>query len=205
MFKTPLIASLLAFSMAGIAHAETLTAFDVSENHTRVFMAAAPVHDNGRPAHGNAFVSQGYIYPAGTLEADTRGVLADGRPAFPDIVLGTWTCDGYFVGEGANAKTGVWIVSRQVFAFDDGNTIVTQGTEIVDAGIENPRPITGATGDYAHQNGSMVQTLLGFSEQMTVNVTFRIKDDVESELDPLDWDSGGPVGPIGTVRTVPES
>lgn len=205
MYKTPLFASLLTFSLAGFAHAETLTAFDVSENHTRIFMANAPMHENGMPAHGNAFISQGYIYPAGTLEADTRGVTADGLPAFPDLVLGTWTCDGYFVGEGANAKTGVWIISRQVFAFEDGNTIITQGTEIADTGIENPRPITGATGDYADHSGSMVQTLLGFSEQMTVNVRFHLKDGVETELDPLEWDSGGPVGPIGTVRTVPET
>lgn len=173
MLKTFMITSALV--LAGSAHAEAPMAFDVAEDHTRIFMAEAPLHENGYPAHGNAFISQGYIYPAGTLEADTTGTLEDGSPAFPELVLGTWTCDGYFVGEGANATTGVWIISRQVFAFDDGDTIITQGTEIVDTGVENLRPITGATGSYAMSGGTMVQTLLGFSEQMTVNVAFRIE------------------------------
>ncbi len=186
------------------------------------------------PAHGNAFVSQGYIYPAGTLEADTAGVLEDGSPAFPDLVLGTWTCEGYFVGEGANATTGVWVISRQVFVFENGDTIITQGTEIVDTGIENLRPITGATGDYADVDGAMIQTLLGFSEQMTVNVAFRLQDgaldhagaapsaaDFEAidaganrmdngymsvdEGDELEWDSGAPVGPIFDPIGVPST
>ncbi|WP_424968497.1 hypothetical protein [Dinoroseobacter sp. S375] len=176
MMKTLFTAAALTLALGSIAQAEALRAFDVAEDHTRIFMADAPLHENGMPAHGNAFISQGYIYPAGTLEAETAGVLPDGRPAFPDLVLGQWTCDGYFVGEGANATSGVWIISRQVFAFEGGETIVTQGTEIVDTGVENLRPITGATGTVAAGAAGMVQTLLGFSEQMTVNITFRIAD-----------------------------
>ncbi|MEM1079401.1 MAG: hypothetical protein AAGI09_12825 [Pseudomonadota bacterium] len=176
MMKTLLTSAALSLALSSIALADAPRAFDVAEDHTRIFMADAPLHDNGMPAHGNAFISQGYIYPAGTLEAETAGVLADGRPAFPDLVLGHWTCDGYFVGDGANATSGVWIISRQVFAFDDGGTIITQGTEIVDTGVENLRPITGATGLYAQGAEGMVQTLLGFSEQMTVNISFRITD-----------------------------
>ena len=214
MLKTLLTSSALALSLAGFAQADAPMAFDVAEDHTRIFMTDAPVHENGYPAHGNAFVTQGYIYPAGTLEADTAGVLEDGRPAFPDLVLGTWTCDGYFVGDGAKATTGVWVISRQVFAFEDGDTIVTQGTEIVDAGVENLRPITGATGDYADHAGGMIQTLLGFSEQMTVNASFRMIEDADhanaathasgfayeagfvDEGDPMEWDSGVPLGPL---------
>lgn len=219
MFRSFMMSSSLVLSLAGFAHADAPTAFDVAENHTRIFMASAPVHDDGMPAHGNAFISQGYIYPAGTLSADTSGVLKDGSPAFPDKVLGTWTCDGYFVGEGGNATTGVWVISRQVFDFAEGDKIVTQGTEIVDTGVENQRPITGATGDYANFDGHMVQTLLGVSEEMTVNVTFRLEENnhksalkriedldaaqgahsgrsIPDEKSHLDWDSGGPVGPI---------
>lgn len=224
MLKTLLTSSALALSLVGLAQADTPMAFDVAEDHTRIYMADAPLHENGMPAHGNAFISQGYIYPAGTLQAGTTGVLEDGSPAFPDLVLGTWTCDGYFVGEGANAVTGVWIISRQVFAFEDGDTIITQGTEVVDAGVENLRPVTGATGDYAGLDGPMVQTLLGFSEQMTVNATFRLVDaDTDhahaapeasvrkeatsglaavNEDDPFEWDSGVPVGPIFDDITV---
>ncbi len=226
MFKTLLTSSALALSLGGLAQAEAPMAFDVAEDHTRIFMADTPLHENGMPAHGNAFISQGYIYPAGTLKADTLGVLEDGSPAFPELVLGTWTCDGYFVGEGANATSGVWVISRQVFAFEDGDTIVTQGTEIVDTGVENLRPITGATGDYAGQRGAMSQTMLGFSEQMTVNVTFRIEpeaadqasvrpdaDENRSAYVPglidednhLEWDSGAPVGPITETDVLPST
>jgi len=220
MLKTVFSTSAFALSLASIAHADAPMAFDVAEDHTRIFMAAQPLHENDMPAHGNAFVSQGYIYPEGTLEANTAGVLEDGSPAFPALVLGSWTCDGYFVGEGGNATTGVWVISRQVFAFDGGDTIITQGTEIADTGVENLRPITGATGDYAEHSGGMYQTLLGLSERMTVNVTFRMVgedsdnayfspsdltgvQDISAEIDgaPLDesnhleWDSGFPVGP----------
>ncbi len=225
MTRTLLTTSALALSLAGAAQADAPMAFDVAEDHTRIFMADTPLHSNGMPAHGNAFVSQGYIYPAGTLEADTAGVLEDGSAAFPDLVLGTWTCDGYFVGEGANATSGVWIISRQVYPVDDGDTIITQGTEIVDAGVANLRPVTGASGDYAEISGGMYQTLLGFSERMTVNVSFRLEgaglDHASSEpvalpyatvqpvaapagprqilvdeSDHLEWDSGAPVGPV---------
>lgn len=228
MIKT-LIASTAALTLfcGSAAQADALMAFDVAENHKKIFMAEAPLHENGMPAHGNAFISQGYIYPAGTLEADTKGVLEDGSPAYPNKVLGTWTCDGYLVGDGGNAKTGVWIISRQVFDFKDGDKIITQGTEIVDTGVENLRPITGASGDYREFHGDMAQTLLGFSEQMTVNVSFRLTDasTKKAQLNPadmgtyapnashpytsfdqssyqedhhLDWDSGFSVGPIPT-------
>ena len=225
MFKSLIYSSAVILSLVNWAHAENPLAFDVAEDHTRIFMANAPLHENGMPAHGNAFISQGYIYPAGTLKPDTTGVLPDGRPAFPDLVLGTWTCDGYFVGEGGNATTGIWIISRQTFVFGNGDTIVTQGTEIVDPGVENLRPVTGATGDYAHFSESMGQTLLGFSDQMTVNIAFRVvserneaanirnrkvisqtdaamQDRIENghqiriEDSHLEWDSGGPVGPV---------
>lgn len=180
MFKLFIGASALSL-MAGAALAGPKS-FDVAEDHTRIFMAEAPLHENGMPAHGNAFVSQGYIYPAGTLSAGTVGVNADGSPAFPELVLGTWTCDGYFVGEGGNASTGVWVISRQVFAFEDGDTLISQGTEIADAGVPNLRPITGGTGAYDNVEGDLYQTLLGLNEHMAVNVSFQIGDQEQAAL-----------------------
>lgn len=172
MFKTLISSTAFALSLATVVWAEAPTAFDVAEDHTRIFMSAQPVHENGMPAHGNAFVSQGYIYPEGTLADGTVGVLEDGSPAFPDLVLGTWTCDGYFVGEGGNATTGVWIISRQTFAFKDGATVVTQGTEIADIGQHNLRPVTGATGDSADIDGGLVQTTVGFNDFWGLSATY---------------------------------
>ena len=34
------------------------------------------------PAYGNPFVTEGYLYPSGTL-GGSNGVLPDGRPEFP--------------------------------------------------------------------------------------------------------------------------
>lgn len=177
MIKNLLLATALAAVAACDAYAaQPLSRFDVAEDHTRFSFAAAPVHDSGMPAHGNPFVTQGYIYPAGTLDGNITGVLKDGSPAFPDKVLGTWTCDGWFVGEGGDATTGVWLVSRQIMQFTNGDVIITQGTELADAGVVNTRPITGATGTYAEFDGVMLQTLIGFNDHMGVNATFEIPE-----------------------------
>ncbi len=225
MFKTLITSTAIALSLATFSHAEAPMAFDVAEDHTRIHMAAAPVHENGMPAHGNAFVSQGYIYPEGTLADGIVGVLEDGSPAFPDLVLGTWTCDGYFVGEGGNATTGVWIISRQTFAFNDGTTVVTQGTEIADIGQPNLRPVTGATGDFADIDGGLIQTTLGFNDFWGLSATYAFEapesdavkpqdaalraDGYQSiavdEDDHLEWDSGAPVGPISDERMIPST
>ncbi len=225
MFRTSLSVLSLMAASSGVAQADALTAFDVAEDHTRISMAAEPVHENGMPAHGNAFVSQGYIYPEGTLADGTVGVLEDGSPAFPDLVLGTWTCDGFFVGEGGNATTGVWIISRQTFAFNDGATFVTQGTEIADIGRPNLRPVTGATGDYAKIDGGLIQTTLGFTDFWGLSATYSFEvpatnastaqdaayvgEDTNAipidEDDHLEWDSGVPVGPIFEERSIPST
>jgi hypothetical protein len=225
MFKTLIASTAIALSLANFARAEAPKAFDVAEDHTRIFMAAAPLHENGMPAHGNAFVSQGYIYPEGTLADGTVGVLEDGSPAFPDLVLGTWTCDGYFVGEGGNATTGVWIISRQTFAFNDGATVVTQGTEIADIGQPNLRPVTGATGDFVDVDGGLIQTTLGFNEFWGLSATYEFEatsmeraaeqdaafrggdfpQGAVDQDDHLEWDSGVPVGPIFDEPSIPST
>lgn len=124
-------------------------------------------------------------------------------------MLGTWTCDGYFVGDAGNATSGVWVISRQVFAFEDGDTIITQGTEIADIGKENLRPVTGATGHYADVQGDLIQTTLGFNDFMAISATYefetQMRDDAARDMIDYDnskvaedeapeWDSGAPVG-----------
>ena len=79
MFKTLITSTAIALSLANYAHAEAPMAFDVAEDHTRIHMAASPVHENGLPAHGNAFVSQGHIYPEGTLAGAPVGPIFDER------------------------------------------------------------------------------------------------------------------------------
>ena len=99
MFKTLITSTAIALSLATFSHRQKPRWPSTWPKTTRVFTWPLHLlHENGMPAHGNAFVSQGYIYPEGTLADGIVGVLQDGSPAFPDLVLGTCTCDGYFVG-----------------------------------------------------------------------------------------------------------
>ena len=140
---------------------------DIAEDGTRFVIDDAPVFDDGFPAHGNAFVTQGYIYPAGTL-TDSNGVNPDGTPEFPDEVIGEWSCSGYFIGEGAHATEGAWVFTTQLFAFGDdaetgAETVVVTGYEGAEVGAIVTGAITGGTGGYATANGEADQELLGMN------------------------------------------
>ena len=47
----------------------TIVQFDVSESGPRFVFDEAPVFDDGLPAYGNAFVTEGYIFPYGYLDS----------------------------------------------------------------------------------------------------------------------------------------
>lgn len=148
---------------------------EVAEDGNRFTFDDLNLFEDGMPAYGSAFVTQGYIYPVGTLNG-SNGVLANGEPEFPDLVLGDWTCYGWMIGDGARTETGEWVISTQVYKFNDGSTLITDGFEIVDFDVPVTRAITGGTGEHRSVSGEMVQILHGFTEQMGVNlsVTFNL-------------------------------
>jgi hypothetical protein len=138
---------------------------DIAEDGTRFVIDEAPVFDDGYPAYGNAFVTQGYIYPAGTL-TDTNGVNPDGSPEFPDNVIGEWTCTGYFIADGAHTTEGSWVYTTQLFAFGDNpdsgaETIVVTGYESGVLGTTVTGAITGGTGGHMTARGEAEQSFLG--------------------------------------------
>jgi len=138
--------------------------FDVAEDVTRFAFAPSPLDGDGAPAYGNAFVTQGYLYPVGTLDG-ADGVLEGGKPQFPDKVLGEWTCRGFFVGQGAKTTAGPWVVTAQLFQLGrrwGDTTIVTDGYELPEIDVPIARAITGGTGRYAGARGEHTQRLLGF-------------------------------------------
>jgi hypothetical protein len=143
---------------------------EVAEDGNRFFFDDLNLHDDGMPAYGSAFVTQGYIYPAGTLSG-SNGVLDDGSPEFPELVLGEWTCYGWMIGDGAHTTTGKWVVSTQIYEFNDGSTIITNGVELADIGVEGVRAISGGTGAYRAIIGEQMQTLNGFTDTMGVNLS----------------------------------
>ncbi|MCG6885211.1 MAG: hypothetical protein LJE62_15790 [Silicimonas sp.] len=182
MRTTLFIAAAMTALSAAHAQADMLAGFDVAEDHTRFVFAAQPVYDDGMPAYGNAFVTQGYIYPAGTLDGGAEGVNADGSPAFPDLVIGEWTCDGFFVGEGMRTTEGPIVMSRQIYAFEDGDLLVTHGPEFMADGIRFTRAVTGGTGDYADAPAELEQTFLGMSEGLGVRLHMDLENRDQAAL-----------------------
>ncbi|MFO6464219.1 hypothetical protein ACK8OR_07500 [Jannaschia sp. KMU-145] len=174
---------ILAAAVASVpldSHADPLAAFDVAEDLSRFIHAGAPVFEDGMPAYGNAFVTQGYIYPAGTLDGDVEGTLASGDPAFPDLVIGEWTCDGYFIADGMRTETGAMVITRQVYRFDSGDLLISHGGELADPGVSVTRAVTGGTGEYAAAPAEIEQVLLGMSEGYGVRLQIELGRDGRS-------------------------
>jgi hypothetical protein len=97
--------------------------------------------------------------------------LEDGSPEFPDKVIGEWTCYGYMIGDGAHSTTGEWVVSTQIYKLHEQDAIiVTNGFEVADLNVPAARAITGGTGEFSAASGEQIQELLGFTEQMGVNL-----------------------------------
>jgi hypothetical protein len=152
-------------------------AFDVAEDMSRFVFDQDVVHEDGMPKHGSAFITQGYIYPAGTL-TESNGVLPDGSPEFPAKVLGEWTCRGWFVGDGAHAKTGPMVITTQLYNFGEtlgAELLVSEGYELADVGVAIDRAITGGTGQYTGAYGVAHQTFLGFNATEGVNLRLEIE------------------------------
>lgn len=154
---------------------------EVAEDVTKVVFDEGPVFEDGYPAHGNPFITQGYIYPKGTLDG-TNGVIIDEEghavPEFPDKVIGTWVCYGRAIGDGAHAETGAWAVSTQVFQFNeayDNALLVTSGYESLELNAPVVRAITGGAGSYLAARGQATQELFGMTADMGVNLRFTIE------------------------------
>lgn len=171
-----LLASVLVVSVSATAvsaqSAEEATPLqvEVAEDGTRFVFDDLRLHEDGMPAYGSAFVTSGYIYPVGTLNG-SNGVLENGDPEFPELVLGEWNCFGWMIGDGAHTTTGAWVISTQIYKFNDGSTLVTDGYEIADFNVPVSRAVTGGTGEYRSASGEMSQELLGFTAQMGVNLS----------------------------------
>lgn len=157
---------------------------EIAENGTRFFPDDEPIDGDGLPLYGNEFITEGYIYPEGTLTCNSdnecNGVLPDGSPQFPDKVIGTWTCRGWFVDDAATTATGPIVLTTQTFAFGESPTaqnITTDGFELADFNTPFQRSIVGGTGHYSSARGVQVQELLGWNDSIGVglSVTFDLR------------------------------
>ena len=170
------VASALAESQPQGSSETRIVKFDVAESGIRFLFDDAPVFDDGFPAYGNAFVTEGYIFPHEYLKTNP-GVDKDGKPVKPEDVIGRWTCRGWFVGNGARTTTGPWVITTQLYDLGDtpgAITLVTDGLELVDKDVPGARAVSGGTGPYQLARGQAMQTLLGHNVSDGVDLRFEI-------------------------------
>lgn len=154
--------------------------FDVAEDLTRFVSDDAPLDEDGLPKHGASFVTQGYLYPFLFLYG-RDGVNPDGSPAYPDHVIGTWASRGHFIGDGAAADEGHYVVSTQIYDFFErpgyhegkisgSHTVVSEGYESAELGVLVSRAIIGGSGKASDVGGEALQMLIGFNGSGGVNL-----------------------------------
>jgi len=86
--------------------------------------------------------------------------------------LGTWICRGTFVAPFADIMAGtapIAMVTTQVFKFDDGRVLITEGEE---GAAVVARVVTGGTVHGAVVVGSGTQTIIGINETGVENLRF---------------------------------
>ena len=163
-------------AIAQIQGEDGVLRFDMAENATNFAWAGEPELSDGMPVHRTAVLSQGYLYPAGTL-TESSGVLPDGSPEFPDKVLGQFSCWGWYLGTDAVDGAPLWL-NTHLFSFGGvwgEATLVSQGYSI-DA-MDDPiaRAVTGGTGPYAASLGILTETNLGFNASHGVNSRYEVR------------------------------
>lgn len=156
--------------------------FDVAENMVRFVWDTPPIDLNKQPQHGSPFITEGYIYPFGTLVGNNgntpgNGVKPTGEPEFPSLVLGRWTCRGWFIADPATIKTGPLVITHQLYDFGrtpGALTLCTDGVELADVNVPVFRAITGGTGRYVNAGGQVEQIFLGTNATLGFNLRYAV-------------------------------
>ena len=163
--------------LARITDSDGTLRFEIAEDGTRLVWADQPVYTTRHATYGAPFLTQGYIYPMGTLSATAGGVNTDGSPQFPEKVVGEWTCYGWYAG-GARASNGPWILATQIYQFGSdwgAVTLVSEGYVSTTDGSVVGRAITGGTGPFAAARGEVWATTLGINATAGSNARYEVR------------------------------
>jgi hypothetical protein len=144
---------------------------DVAEDLAGKFVPTFVKPEHGQPERGSFFITEGRLFPAGTIQGDGSTF----HPAQSGHI-GIWVCRGtHLVAANQIPAAALWVSSAQLFV------IGRQGKEqLATEGIEGKgtvtRVVTGGAGNYAGWTGEQVQTFLGFNPTGGVNlrVTFKL-------------------------------
>ncbi len=142
---------------------------DVAEDFSK--FAFTPVVPGDIPRRGATFVTEGSLFPGGTIPADGSS-FDPGSPG----ATGKWTCRGiHLVGADELPGAPIWVHTAQLFQLpDDRREISTEGLE---GSVPVRRTVTGATGRLRGYLGEQRQEFLGFNATGGVNlrVTFVLR------------------------------
>jgi hypothetical protein len=143
---------------------------DVAEDFT-LFTPTLVKPTDTQPERGSFFVTEGNLYPAGTIQGD--GASFDPNSGGS---LGRWFCRGvHLVGASAIPAAAFWVDTAQLYFLpDDTRSLATEGLEGSGAIV---RTVTGGTGRFRGYMGEQHQEFLGFNATGGVNlrVTFVLK------------------------------
>lgn len=161
----------LAHGSSHHSHKDTIVfSVDVAEDFA-LFNPTFVKPTDTQPERGSFFVTEGNIYPAGTIKGDGASFDPNNGGS-----LGRWFCRGtHLVPASAIPAAAFWVQTAQVFLLpDDTRSIATEGVEGNGTVV---RAITGATGKYRGYVGEQRQEFLGFNSTGGVNlrVTFVLK------------------------------
>ncbi len=178
------LVSFLTMGTAGVVSGDGRLSFDVAQDGN-TFVLIGPTNADGFALQGAAFSVLGFVYPAGTLQGGAvSGTDSDGNPAFPDQVIGTWSCRGWFTQEDAEGITGAVLVGTQIWDLNLGEpgskTIVTDGIDLSvnlsDLGVPFKRAITGGTGKkFKRARGEQTTINFGFNDSFGIDSTHTLR------------------------------
>ncbi len=175
----------LTFALAPIANAQesadidgarkrepVVFTIDVAEDLAGKFVPTFVKPEHSQPERGSFFVTEGRVFPAGTIQGDGSGFHPNQSGH-----IGVWICRGtHLVAASQIPAAPLWVSSAQLYVLG------RQGKEqLATEGIEGngtvTRIVTGGAGNYAGWTGEQTQTFLGFNPTGGVNlrVTFTLR------------------------------
>jgi hypothetical protein len=145
---------------------------DVAEDLAGKFVPTFVKPEHTQPERGSFFVTEGRIFPAGTIEGD--GAMFDPNRSGH---IGVWICRGTHLVEASKIPAAsLWVSTAQLFVLgrQGREQIATEGVEGAGTVV---RIVTGGAGNYTGFVGEQRQTFLGFNPTGGVNlrVTFTLR------------------------------
>jgi hypothetical protein len=145
---------------------------DVAEDLAGKFVPTFVKPEHTQPERGSFFVTQGRVFPAGTIQGDGAGFDPNSTGH-----IGVWICRGTHLVAASDIPAAQWWVdTAQLFVLG------RQGREqLTSEGLEGrgtiTRIVTGGAGNYRGFIGEQRQTFLGFNPTGGVNlrVTFILR------------------------------